>query len=165
MAENILTRLFEHNHWANLRIIDTCLTLTDEQLDAAPQSVTLGSIRETLLHLVSSQHGYLSLLTLPVEARKRITPVLGEMKEAARISGEGLIALTKNDPDQTLSARLQTTDGYFVEPWLIMVQIINHASEHREQICSMLNVLGVTPPDMDGWSYGEVTSALVPMPK
>lgn len=165
MAENILTRLFEHNQWANLRIIDACLMLTDAQLDATPLSVTAGSIRETLLHLVASQHGYLSLLTLPVEARRRISPALDELKEAARISGEGLIALTKNDPDQTLPARLQTTDGYFVHPWVVMVQIINHASEHREQICSMLNGLGVTPPNMDGWGYGEVAEALIPMPK
>jgi uncharacterized damage-inducible protein DinB len=48
-----------------------------------------------------------------------------------------------------------------VEPWVVIVQIINHATEHREQICSMLNALGITPPDMDGWAYGEATEALV----
>ena len=42
-----------------------------------------------------------------------------------------------------------------------MVQIINHATEHREQICSMLTALGVTPPDLDGWDYGEATNALI----
>jgi uncharacterized damage-inducible protein DinB len=46
-----------------------------------------------------------------------------------------------------------------------MVQIINHATEHREQINSMLSALGVTPPDLDGWSYGEVTNALIQKPK
>jgi uncharacterized damage-inducible protein DinB len=44
-----------------------------------------------------------------------------------------------------------------------MVQIINHATEHREQIKSMLSALGVTPPDVDGWDYGEVAGALVPI--
>jgi uncharacterized damage-inducible protein DinB len=33
-----------------------------------------------------------------------------------------------------------------------MVQSINHATEHREQIKSMLSALGVTPPDI-----GEIT--------
>jgi uncharacterized damage-inducible protein DinB len=42
-----------------------------------------------------------------------------------------------------------------------MVQVINHATEHREQICSMLSALGIPPPDMDGWAYGEATNALV----
>jgi uncharacterized damage-inducible protein DinB len=44
-----------------------------------------------------------------------------------------------------------------------MVQAINHATEHREQISSMLTALGVTPPDLDGWAYGEATGALIPI--
>ena len=44
-----------------------------------------------------------------------------------------------------------------MEPWVVMVVVINHATEHREQISSMLSALGVTPPNLDGWSYGEVT--------
>ena len=36
MTENILGRLFEHNNWANLQIIQACSALSDEQLDAEP---------------------------------------------------------------------------------------------------------------------------------
>jgi uncharacterized damage-inducible protein DinB len=50
-----------------------------------------------------------------------------------------------------------------VEPWVVLVQIINHATEHREQISSMLSALGVTPPILDGWAYGEATNALIPI--
>jgi len=159
MTENFLVRLFEHNNWANLRIIETCLTLTEEQLDAQPQSVVKGTIRDTLTHLVASQHGYLSLLTLPVSDRKRISPAVSELYESAKRSGEALIVLVIDTSG--LNGQLQTTDGYYVAPFVILTQIINHAHEHREQICSMLNALGVTPPDMDGWSYGEATGALV----
>jgi len=165
MTEDILTRLFEHNNWANLRIIEACSALTDEQLDAEPRSVTKGNIRETLIHLVGSQAGYLNLLTLPVEERHPVPLQFTDLAESARKSGAGLIALVKNDPDKNLPARLQTKDGFHVGPWVVMVQIINHATEHREQVCSMLNALGVTPPDMDGWSYGEATNTLVPISK
>ena len=44
-----------------------------------------------------------------------------------------------------------------------MLQAINHATEHREQIKSVLASLGVTPPELDGWTYGEVTNALIPI--
>jgi uncharacterized damage-inducible protein DinB len=44
-----------------------------------------------------------------------------------------------------------------------MVQIINHATEHREQIKSMLTALGMVAPDIDGWGYGETTNALIPI--
>ena len=69
MTENFLEKLFEHNNWANSQIIQACSALSDEQLDAEPQSATKGSIRRTLVHLVSSQHGYLRTLTLPLEER------------------------------------------------------------------------------------------------
>jgi uncharacterized damage-inducible protein DinB len=163
MAENILEKLFEHNNWANRRIIRACAALSDKQLDAAPQSVTKGSIRLTLLHLVASQQSYLSLLTLPVEARSKATPAFAELEQAASSSGEGLLALAKDEPGQRSQTRLQTNDGYLVDPWVIMIQAINHATEHREQIKSMLSSLGVKPPDIDGWDYGEATKALIPI--
>jgi uncharacterized damage-inducible protein DinB len=162
MAENFLVKLFEHNNWANLQMIQACSALSDEQLDAEPQSVTKGSIRRTLLHLVSAQQGYLSLLTLPVDERPDVPPTFAELQESVNTSGEGLLSLVRDMLD-TLPNRLQTTDGYFVEPWVVMLQVINHATEHREQISSMLSALGVTPPDLDGWGYGEATNALIPI--
>ena len=165
MSEHFLVKLFEHNNWANTQIIQACAALGDEQLDAESQSATKGSIRRTLAHLVNSQHGYLSLLTLPVEARVAISPALAELQQAASISGDGLVALAKDEPINHLKTQLQTTDGYFVEPWVVIIQVINHATEHREQICSMLSALGVTPPVLDGWAYGEATNALIPITK
>ncbi len=163
MTENILVKLFEHNNWANDQIIRVCTALSDEQLDAEPRSATKGSIRRTLHHLVASQQGYLSLLTLPVETRSDARPAFSELQESARASGEGLLALARDEHSQFPETRLQTRDGYFVEPWVVMVQVINHATEHREQINSMLSALGITPPDLDGWAYGDATNALAPV--
>jgi uncharacterized damage-inducible protein DinB len=161
MTEKFLVKLFEHNNWANLQIIQTCSALSDEQLDAEPHSATKGSIRSTLSHLVASQHSYLRTLTLPLEERLVApTEAFAELQESASKSGEGLLALARGE-QKPLKSQLQTRDGYFVESWVVMVQVINHATEHREQIKSMLSSLGVTPPDIDGWDYGEVTNALI----
>ena len=163
MVENFLEKLFEHNNWANLQMIQACSALSDEQLDAEPQSVTKGTIRRTLVHLVSSQYSYLRTLTLPLEERRdAITVDFAELKESVRKSGEELLAFARGE-QQPLKPQLQTRDGYCVEPWVLMVQIINHATEHREQIKSMLTALGVAAPDIDGWSYGEATNALTPI--
>src|SRR6266496_3696271 len=97
MAENILVKLFEHNTWANMQIIQACYVLSDEQLDAEPQSATKGSIRGTLSHLVTSQRGYLALLTLPVDARPNTPLAFAELQESARISGEGLLILARDE--------------------------------------------------------------------
>jgi uncharacterized damage-inducible protein DinB len=164
MTDNFLVKLFEHNNWANMQIIQACYALSDEHLDAEPQSATKGSISGTLSHLVTSQRGYLALLTLPVEARPNTPLTFSELQESLRISGEGLLALAR-DEHNFPQTRLQTRDGFYVEPWVVMVQIINHATEHREQIKSMLSALGVTPPDIDGWDYGDVNEALIPISK
>ena len=162
MTEDFLARIFEHNNWANQKIIQACLALSDERLDAEPQSATKGSIRGTLSHLVTSQRGYLALLTLPVEKRPRTPLAFNELEESASLSGEGLVRLVRKELD-SLPDRLQTTDGYYVEPWVVLLQVINHATEHREQIKSMLSSLGVTAPDIDAWDYGEATNTLVPI--
>jgi uncharacterized damage-inducible protein DinB len=159
MNDDFLAQIFKHNNWANHQIIRACAALTDEQLDTPPVSATMGTIRETLTHLVRSQHGYLSILTLPVEERVRIEPEFAELEAAAAKSGAGLLALIRGET-AGVPAPLRTRDGYEVEPWIVIDQIINHATEHREQIKSMLTALGVTPPDIDGWDYGSALNAL-----
>jgi uncharacterized damage-inducible protein DinB len=100
---------------------------------------------------------------LPVEERlhPRTLP-FAELEESARLSGEGLLALASGE-QKPFAARLKTRDGYYAESWVVMLQVINHATEHREQIKSMMSALGVPPPDIDGWDYGIATSTMIPI--
>jgi uncharacterized damage-inducible protein DinB len=161
MAESFFGKVIEHNNWANDQMIQACSALTDEQLDAEPHSATKGNIRQTLTHLVGAQRNYLATLTLPVEARTRPALAFTDLRESARISGEGLLALARQELADPIKDPRLTRDGYSVKPWVLMVQVVNHATEHREQISSMLTALGITPPDLDGWSFGAATGALV----
>lgn len=165
MNSIILKKIFEHNNWANILTIQACAALSDEQLDAEPHSATLGSIRQTLIHLVAAQQGYLSLLTLPVEKRITATPAFADLQESVRNSGKGLLELLIDECGNSLKEKLQTKNGYYVEPWFILLQAINHASEHREQINNMLSALQLPHPDLDGWTYGEAVQALLPIAK
>lgn len=161
--ESILAKLFEHNNWANLQIIKACSALTDEQLDAMPLPTSEWSVRRALSHLVECQRGYLSLLTLPPEARRDAPLSFAELGESAGRSGQALLALARDKTARGSESRLRTTDGYVVEPWVVMVQVINHATDHRRQISGMLRALGVTPPGLDGWSFAEAVNALAPV--
>ena len=161
MREITLAKLYEHNNWANSRIIEACTALADDQLDARPLSSTPWSIRVALSHLVESQRGYLSLLTLPPEARGQAPLPFAALQEAAATSGDALLVLARDGAGERVPSRLRTTDGYLVEPWVVMVQVLNHATEHRRQINCMLRALGVTPPVLDGWTFGEGADALV----
>ena len=165
MTEPILARLFEHHNWANDRIIRACLALTDAQLDAEPHSATQGSIRSTLFHLVTSQQGYLRLLSVPLERRLADIPIplFSELQSLAAGSGEALLALARDETSIPMQGRIRTRDGFYVEHWVLLVQIINHATEHREQIKSMLTALGLTAPAIDGWDFAEYTHAMLPV--
>lgn len=163
MITNLLEKLFEHNNWANTQIIQACATLSNEQLDAEPDTAVKGNVRNTLWHLVDAQQDYLYQLTdEPAPFQWQSAPSFAELQQAADISGAGLLSLAGNVPGMP-QAKIYKA-GYSIEPWILIVQAINHATEHREQIKSMLSALGVNPPRIDGWEYGNVTSALIKLP-
>ena len=152
-------KIFEHNNWANHQLIEACSALSDEQLDA-PQPGSDWTIRVTLMHLVDSQRDYLCFFTPPPDEGKRGPLSFADLRASAAASGEALLALAHDDDEER--ARFRTSDGYLVEPWVIMLQVINHAADHRRQISGMLRAIGVTPPSLDGWGFGEAAGALVP---
>lgn len=51
---------------------------------------------------------------------------------------------------------------------VFLVQAVNHSTEHRTQIMTMLTALGAGPADLDaqidGWSWGDAIGALRPKP-
>jgi uncharacterized damage-inducible protein DinB len=46
---------------------------------------------------------------------------------------------------------------------LFLVQAINHGTEHRSQVATVLTQLGIEPPEMDGWAYFDASGQLVPV--
>ena len=54
---SVLTTLFAHNTWANLKLLDFCERLSDQQLDASAIG-GFGSIRDTLQHIVGAEVSY-----------------------------------------------------------------------------------------------------------
>jgi uncharacterized damage-inducible protein DinB len=146
--------VFHQNVWANLKVIEACEGLDDAVLDATVPG-TYGSIRATLTHLVRAEAGYYGRLTgeqFDRSAWGEAVP-LEQLKEAARWTGEGLMrAAVRVQPSDTLTVQWDGEPVEFPAP-IILVQAINHATEHRAHIATILTQQGITPPDIDGWSY------------
>ena len=70
--------------------------------------------------------------------------------------------MARDETSKSLQTKFQD-DGYDIEPWVVMVQAINHATEHREQIKSMVSALGVPPLRLDGGAYGWAVKAIIPI--
>ncbi|HUG16969.1 MAG TPA: DinB family protein [Thermomicrobiales bacterium] len=157
MSES-LVEIFRHNAWANQRLFDACDGLSDAQLDATVVG-TFGSIRNTLEHIVGAQERYVAALgeTGPVDVlRERdLISGLAELRDAARTSSEALIELATHAQSGATVTTAYRGEDYTLPVWLLLVQAINHATEHRAQVAAILTQQGIQPPSMDGWTYHE----------
>jgi len=151
-----LHELFRHNRWANERIIDACRDLTAAQRATAVDG-TYGELGHTLTHLVRAESWYLSLLTdWQPPVRWEIPgpfPGTDVLLERARFTGNRLAEIVDEiEPAQ----EIDTGDGDLVPAAVILVQAINHATEHRGHVATILTQLGIQPPEMDGWGLVNV---------
>lgn len=150
-----LTTLFKHNLWANLRLLERCTVLTRDQLDATI-SGALGSIQDTLEHIVIAEQGYFSRISTGQRlSRPPDAPpmTIADMMESMRTTGLGLIEWApKVNADDTVRIDWNGTPRD-VPKTIILTQVINHATEHREQVKAILTHLGIEPPDLQSWSY------------
>lgn len=152
-----LEELFKHNLWANLQMLEACSRLTDEQLEAVIPG-TYGSIRSTLLHIVGAEEGYVARLKgqprPPLREEADFTG-FDDLRAAAVQSGEALIEIAEKGPPTELLSYISMQGDHVELPSAVMlVQVINHATEHRDQINAVLTHLKVDPCELDGWAYG-----------
>jgi uncharacterized damage-inducible protein DinB len=155
----ILVELFKHNTWANLRLIDVCAGLSEEQL-AASVPGTFGGVRDTLVHIVAAQEGYLSRL----EAKELTNPIqrgqpLGfeELRERARRSSEGLEAVAARMAEDRVLHGTWRGQPYAIPASIFLTQAINHGTEHRAHVNTILTQQGVEPPAIDAWAYQDAS--------
>jgi uncharacterized damage-inducible protein DinB len=150
-----LTTLFRHHLWANLRLLERCAELSDEQLDATI-SGAFGSIRDTLQHVVTSEQSYFSRISTGLprsypDDAPRLS--IAEMVESARTTGQGLVEWApKVQAGDSVEVDWEGTPRE-VPKAIILTQVINHATEHRAQVMAIMTQLGVEPPDLQSWQY------------
>ena len=154
-AFETISTLLRHNAWANMRLFDVCAGLTEAQL-ASKITGTYGSIRETLQHIVTAERSYLQRITTgkPYRRPEGSPPLtMAEMQASIRASGEGLVTAAPLVQAQDRVEVLWEGVPNAIPCAILLTQAINHATEHRAQITATLTQIGVTPPDIDGWTF------------
>jgi uncharacterized damage-inducible protein DinB len=135
-----------YHAWANLRLLESCQDLSADQL-AASTPGTFGTIYDTLVHIVRADVSYTLRLTgkAPEPPFKwDDNPDVSELRYYAGLIGDALIeAVRQQWQGQTTAYKALA----------LMIQIVNHGIEHRTQVTTMLSQIGLTPPEIDGWSY------------
>jgi len=152
--------------WATLRLLDVCRELGPEQLETAVQG-TYGSILDTMRHLVAADSSYLFVTT-----RGRSQPIDEEDMDLAAPATEmeghsdawSSLLAERPDPDEVLERHRDDGSETHAPMGIRLAQALHHGSDHRSQICTALTTLGVEPPSIDVWDFGEHDGRVIEIP-
>jgi uncharacterized damage-inducible protein DinB len=148
--------MFEYNAWATRTLLDACVDLSDEALDAVVPGVS-GPVRRLLLHVVGAQQTF-ALRTKGRHHEGELTPwsAWPGFQELQRISEESsteLIEIARTlDPEALVDLPYQGK-VYRYPARFFLVHAMEHGTEHRTEIKVALNHLGIETPDLDGWRF------------
>jgi len=153
VRRSLLADAFAHHVWATLRLIDTCLALSPEQLETRVPG-TYGSIIDTMRHLVGGDSWYLFDLTGDRARRIEADQMdLRALRTAIDRDGTAWIQLLNKDPDpEVVLKEVDESDGYERDApvGIRLAQALHHGTDHRSQICTVLTDTGliveVLPP-------------------
>ena len=149
----MLAPLFRQHLWANLTLLDFCMTLTDEQLDAVTPGI-YGSIRATWVHIIEERFVQAATTgTLPPVRPEDTSPPLSEVRERlARTGAQALELALAMDEDRRIKGEFRG-QPFDMPAYIPLIQVIQHGAEHRTNITTALAIMGLTPPGTDAWSY------------
>jgi uncharacterized damage-inducible protein DinB len=165
MAESLLDAAFAHHVWATVRLIDTCLALTPQQLEAEVPG-TYGSILTTMRHMVGGDSYYLSHFTNdPGRLIDEDRMSMEDLRAVIESNGDTWSGLLGEGPRPDANVR-DVDDGWGRDASMAIrfAQALNHGNDHRSQICTGLSLIGLEPPPIDVWAFGLDTGRVVEFP-
>jgi uncharacterized damage-inducible protein DinB len=147
----------EYNWWANTRLYDFCAGLDEQVLNATAIGV-FGTLHHTLLHIANSEADYYALLTSTKTKEFKKdgdrSPKVPAIAAFYKKFGDGLVQCAREIPgDRMLEGTFDDGVKYRFPAAGLFIQAINHATEHRTQIATILTQQGIKPPNLDGWKY------------
>jgi len=165
MPAALLTDAFGHHVWATVRVLDACAALDEEQLSTSVPG-TYGSILDTLRHLVGADVFYLEVLSgrkQPFDEPASDIPILRAVIEA---NGPAWQEVIGGDLDPGSDVVEYEDSGYETHAPLgiRLAQALHHGTDHRSQVCTALTALGIEPPSIDVWDYGDLDDRVVTKP-
>ena len=165
MTKSLIDDSFEHHAWATLQMIDACAALAPEQLDTIVPG-TYGSILDTIRHVVGGDSFYLANFGEETPAIDEDGMDLADLRTNAERFGSAWLRFLARDlnPDENV----HEVDDYGYQRdasiGLRLAQALMHGAEHRSQICTAITSLGIEPPPIDAWDFGEQTGRVVDIP-
>ena len=150
-----LERLYDYGYWANRKLFQVVSQLTPEQYT---QTVTgsYGSIRNTLVHMLSAEWGWLDRCggrvrgpALKADDYPHLESLLSTWGTVEAFVREFLSTLTDDDLDRTVEFANPRGEKRSGRLGALMQHAATHGVHHRGQVALLLRSLGVTPGNVD----------------
>jgi uncharacterized damage-inducible protein DinB len=153
--EPTLVEFIRYNTWANQQVMAACQNLSPSQL-AVPIPGAYGSVHRTFGHMLWAEADYINRITGagPQPPFKwEDGPSMAELSDFIAPVGQAFLHLVQHvPPTHTVH---EQEDGKTLDylALQLFMQLVNHGIEHRTNITTYLNTLGLPVPEIDGWGY------------
>jgi uncharacterized damage-inducible protein DinB len=159
-----LRSLYGYHHWVNDLLLDVVEKVSPQQLHEK-FGASFDTIHGTLIHLLGAEEIWLSRW----EARPPERPDAEKLadvpaiRQAFQASRQKLNSFIDGLTEERLnsSPRLGLSDGstFEIPLWQSILQVLNHGTHHRSELCEMLTRCGQPPPPTDLLVYYRQSAA------
>ena len=146
---------YDYNNWANEKLLAVVSQLTPEEF-TQPVSGSYGSIRNTLVHILSAEWGWLDRCgghprgpALQAADYPNLTSLLTRWQEVESHRKAFLANLTDDDLLRPITFTLPNIPAQTMKLGELLHHAAIHAVHHRGQIALLLRALGKAPGNFD----------------
>jgi uncharacterized damage-inducible protein DinB len=156
MRVSDILAIYDYNYWANARILDTALAVSDAEF-AARANYSHGGLRGTLTHVLGAEWAWRQRVHAGVSPSGLLSPgdvpTLAALRERWLVEEQamrGYLAwLTDSELDRAVRYRNTRGEQLSASLWHILYHVVNHGTQHRGEAAAMLTDLGHSPGDID----------------
>ena len=154
-----LDRLYDYGYWANRKLLTALAQLTPEQF-VAPVAGSYGSIRNTLVHTMSAEWGWIDRCggqARGAALKAEQYPTVDALEESWRMVEGYMRTFLAGLRDADLARPISFALGGGPTQEMALGDLLTHAAihavHHRAQVALMLRELGFTPGNFDFLIY------------
>jgi len=166
MTVDDLRRLYDYGYWANRKLFLVLEQMAPDQF-TQPVAGSYGSIRNTLVHVLSAEWGWLDRCGGPARGPALSAddyPTVASLAQAWSIV-EGhvrafLDGLRDEDLDRLVEFVIPRSEKRIMPLGALMQHAAAHGVHHRGQVVLLVRLLGYTPGNVDMLLYDADQSRL-----
>lgn len=155
MTAHDLEALFDYSYWANKKLFRVIATLTPEEFTRHVAG-SYGSVRNTLLHALSTEWGWLDRCGGPKRGGRLEPddyPTAEALVEKWSWIESGMRRFLGGLKDEDVAREIEYEGGGGAKRSMplgeVMHHVTNHSAHYRGQAALLLRELGYTPGDFD----------------